>query len=199
MNYKKVITQLESLREDAKDRMEHAGEERSIYHDDYRALDVALRAVSKLKEEEEANKFFPIAVSELARVEIADRDYTEGGKKYFTFDKACAIEKKLNNGWRLPTRKEWTLICEEFACGDDGCLSGQLLIDKLGLGLNGWQYHEDQQVRGVGALGLYWSSVADSATIARDLNFTTASVLPSYGDTRARGFSVRLVRDVEKV
>lgn len=137
-------------------------------------------------------------VSKLAGVEIATKDYTEGDKKLFTFDQACSIEKKLNNGWRLPTRKEWVLICEEFTCGDDGNLDAQLLMDKLGLGLHGWQDDEDQQLRSVGSGGFYWSSVADSATYARNLDFNAANVYPSSSFNRGFGFSIRLVKDVAK-
>lgn len=52
--------------------------------------------------------------SELAKVLIAPEDYVEDEKKYFTWEEACEIKDKLNNGWRLPTRSEWVLICEEF-------------------------------------------------------------------------------------
>lgn len=137
-------------------------------------------------------------ISKLANIEIASHDYSEGDKKYFTFDEACEIEEKLGNGWRLPTRKEWVLICEEFACGEDGELNAGMLMDKLKLGLNGnvGPWASNQQVRNVGANGYYWSSVADSATYARGLDFNPANVYPSYGYGRAYGFSVRLVKDV---
>lgn len=46
MSIDEVIAQLESLREDAKDRMKHTDEPHSIYHDDYYALTVAINAVS---------------------------------------------------------------------------------------------------------------------------------------------------------
>lgn len=143
--------------------------------------------------------FEPIAVSKLSGLEIADKDYVEGDKKYFTYDEAMEVQEKLKlTGWRLPTRKEWVLICEEFACGDDGDLHGQLLSERLRLGLNGWQYHEDQRVRSVGGYGYYWSSVASSATNARYLYFDAAYVYPSHSYYRAYGFSVRLVRDLHK-
>lgn len=142
------------------------------------------------------DSFDSVVVSHLANVMIADKDYSEGDKKYFTFDEACEIEKKLNNGWRLPTRKEWVLICEEFACNDGGKLDSSMLMDKLKLGLNGYQEGAGG-IWDVGAHGLYWSSVADSATYARHLSFNPTNVYPSYGDNRAYGFSVRLVKDVE--
>lgn len=150
-----------------------------------------------IKLKREAGPFTAIAVCELARVEIADRDYTEGSKKHFTYEEALKTQEQFEGtGWRLPTRREWGLICENFACGGDGNLKGQLLIDKLGLGLNGWQDYEDQLIRSVGVYGYYWSSVADSATNARHLLFNAANVYPSYGSYRGDGFSVRLIRDI---
>lgn len=48
MSNDEVIAQLESLREDSRDRMNHTDEEHSIYHDDYYALTVAIQAVIKM-------------------------------------------------------------------------------------------------------------------------------------------------------
>lgn len=145
--------------------------------------------------------FSPIAESKLAGVEIADKDYTEGDKRHFTYDEAMKIQKKLKRtGWRLPTRKEWVLICEEFACGEDGELDAKMLMDKLKLGLNGYvsPWSSLQQVRDVGANGNFWSSAAAGGANARDLYFHPANVYPSDGSNRAYGFSVRLVRDLQK-
>lgn len=48
MSNEEVIAQLESLREDAGDRMKHTDEDHSIYHNDYYALTVAIQAVIKM-------------------------------------------------------------------------------------------------------------------------------------------------------
>ncbi len=55
--------------------------------------------------------------------------------------------------------------------------------------VNPWASY--RQVRGVGGYGHDWSSVADSAALARDLGFNAWNVSPSYGNHRADGFSVR--------
>lgn len=52
MTNEEVIAQLESLREDTKERMNHTDGERSIYHDDYYALTVAIQAVIKMSKGE---------------------------------------------------------------------------------------------------------------------------------------------------
>lgn len=115
--------------------------------------------------------------SELAKVLIAPENYTEGDKKYFTWKEACAIEKKLNNGWRLPTRQEWTLICEEFGTK------------------NGVLYSEENVPSYAGNVGYYWSSTPNSnSTQANLLDFhSTLPVNPSNLTNRYQGFSVRCI------
>lgn len=136
--------------------------------------------------------------SELAKVLIAAVDYVEGDKKHFTWDEACALEKKLGNGWRLPTRHEWALIVEEFG-QKGGRLDAKTLIKNLGLGLNGGDWHDDDGVCFAGSYGLYWSSTPYSnGTYAYYLYFgSTTSVNPSYYSARQIGVSVRLVKDLE--
>lgn len=140
----------------------------------------------------------PLVVSRLAQVEIADRDYREGDRVHFTYDEALEIEKKLSGtGWRLPTRSEWVLICEEFG-QKDGCLEGDTLATNLGINYNGWYDPEDNHVYSAGFLGLYWSSTpSSSATNAYYLSFSTSSVNPSTNLNRYTGRSLRLVRGVE--
>lgn len=137
-------------------------------------------------------------ISNLARVEIAPKDYTEGDKKHFNFDEACKIEDKLKNGWRLPTRHEWSLICEEYSLDEDGDLSYSKLHESLDLNLNGYVYPWNQQLRHVGAYGCYWSSTASTAANGFNLGFIASGVYPSYSNNRAYGLSVRLVRDLEE-
>lgn len=143
------------------------------------------------------DQFKTIVTSELAKVEIADKDYTEGDKIHFTYEEALEIEKKLKGtDWRLPTRSEWALICEEFGCDNDGKLNGQLLIDKLELGLNG--YVATGSLNRAGAIGYYWASTAYSPEVAYYLGFNSGALYPSYSHWRFYGFSIRLVRDIEE-
>ena len=141
--------------------------------------------------------FGVIATSKLAGVEIADKDYTEGDKKYFTYDEALEVEKNLEDGWRLPTRHEWALICEEFACNDEGRLDAKLLTDVLGLGLNGWVGTSGEE-HDVGSEGNYWSSTTTSAGRAYSLTFNISTVYPSNNSNRYLGFPLRCVRDLHK-
>lgn len=135
--------------------------------------------------------------SELAKVIIAPQDYVEGDKKFFTWDEACAIKDKLDNGWRLPTRSEWVLICEEFG-QKDGCLDADTLVNNLGLERHGWQ-DEDGSLRDAGHNGSYWASSAyPSSLYAFNLYFNSTNVYPSSNTNRWLGFTVRLVKDVEK-
>lgn len=135
--------------------------------------------------------------SKLANLLIAPEDYIEGEKKHFTYDEAIAIEKKLNNGWRLPTRHEWALICEEFACGSDGRLDPELLTKNLGLDKKG--YVIDGSLNGVGSNGSYWSRTVYSGNSqgAYNLYFYSSGVYPANANNRCYGFSVRLVKELE--
>ena len=139
-----------------------------------------------------------IATSKLAGVEIAAEDYVEGDKRHFTWDEAIEAVEKLGNGWRLPTRKEWSLICEEFGCDEDGRLSGGLLAKNLNLKANGWKDYNNGSLNYSGTYGYWWSSTASNTTNHYYLVYGTSSGLYSgYDDYRYYGFSVRCVRDVE--
>lgn len=145
---------------------------------------------------EKLPKFNPkvIAVSKLAGVEIADRNYIEGDKRHFTFDEALEIEKKFKGtGWRLPTRSEWALICEEFG-QENGILNALILSKALNLDYGGNVI--SSSLYNAGSIGYYWSSTANNASSAYNLYFST-SVLPSSTNYRYVGFSVRCVRDVD--
>lgn len=150
------------------------------------------------KIEEAPQDFGVIATSKLAGVEIADQDYTEGDKEYFTFDEALEIEKGLKNGWRLPTRHEWVLICEDLALDEHGTLSSQKLRDKLGLSLKGFFDLNDEEVYRLGANAYYWSSVASTTTNGYALYFYATGVYPSNSFSRAVGFPLRFVRDLKE-
>lgn len=137
--------------------------------------------------------------SELAKVLIAPEDYIVGDKKYFPYDEACVIEKNLNNGWRLPTRQEWVLICEEFGT-KDGVYDIDTLIKNLGLEKHGLLYSGDDEPSYAGDYGYYWSSTPYSNynSNAYYLFFSsTSSISPSNYIYRNAGFSVRLVKDLQ--
>lgn len=134
--------------------------------------------------------------SETAGLIIAPEDYTESDKKYFTWDEAMALD--LPDGWRLPTRHEWVLICEEFANGPDGRLEFPLLEKALGLKKNGYYDPEYEKVDNQGSNGHYWSATAYSAaTYAYSLSFDSSNVSPQGDSSKYYGFSVRLVKDTK--
>lgn len=137
--------------------------------------------------------------SELAKVLIAPVDYAEGDKKHFSWEEACAIEKKLGNGWRLPTRSEWVLICEELGQKDGG-LNMKTLMGNLKLGLNGADWRDGDGVCYAGGIGYYWSSTPVSdGTQAYSLVFSsTGSINPSNYYGRQSRRSVRLVMESKK-
>lgn len=140
--------------------------------------------------------FGVIATSKLAGVEIADRDYTEGEKEYFTFDEALEVENNLKDGWRLPTRHEWALISEEFANDDNDHLSSKLIMQKLHLVKNGY-IDEHGNVWEENLTSNYWSRSAYTLSdFAHYFSFDSSTVFPSdYGD-KCCGFSLRCVRDL---
>ena len=159
---------------------------------------LARQALREAMSQPYAASFGVIATSKLAKVDIADHDYTEGDKKHFTFEEALEVEKKLKcTGWRLPTRSEWALICEEFG-QKDGARDAAQLMSALKLSLNGYVYPSGQNLILTGTYGYYWSSTPYSNGVnAYNLYFSSTSVGPSdFGNCYA-GFSLRLVRDVE--
>lgn len=135
--------------------------------------------------------------SKLANIIVAPEDYEEGDKKFFNYDEAMKKVKELNNGWRLPTNKEWNLLAWEFGEKDDVLDSGTLM-DNLNLELKGYM-DEDGDLRYSGQFGNGWSSRAYSTTnFAYYLDFNASVVNPSYYYGRWYGFPLRLVKDVEK-
>lgn len=142
--------------------------------------------------------------SSVLHLEVATSDYWEesdgvddfavvdGKRRYFTWQEAVNI--RVGDGWRLPTREEWAILYEEFGSG---------LADRLSLGLNGWiGYNEltgSVELGLKGYFGYYWSasiisiytrSVYATAVSAREAN-------PDYKAEVSRKLSVRLVRDVK--
>lgn len=150
----------------------------------------------------------PVVESKLANLQVALTDYYElsdnnnatvvdGKKKYFTYDEAMEVQKKLEDrGWRLPTRSEWVLLCEEFGQDDDGLLSPKKLEENLRLIRGGHVNLSTGSLRYAGLSSYYWSATTyPNATYAYALHFTSTNVYPSDYNARFYGFSVRLVRD----
>ena len=148
--------------------------------------------------------------SKLLPIEIATNDYWEasdddqnpmvvdGKKRYFTWAEAMAIKA---DGWRLPTRAEWAVLCTEFG-EKDGDIGYDALIKALGLGKNG--YVNSGSLWFAGDIGYYWSSIAYPSTSGayylyfRSGNFYSGCVNPSSSAPCHFGQSVRLVRDVKE-
>lgn len=135
-------------------------------------------------------------VSNLANVIIAPEDYTEKDKDKFTYEEALELEKSFPDGWRLPTRKEWVLICEEFALESaTGLLKPDLIEKKLGLKENG---HSDCDGlrQDTDSAGCYWSRTAYNAYYAYELYFFSSNLYPSGYTHKNLGNSVRCVKEL---
>lgn len=138
--------------------------------------------------------------SKLANILIAPVDYVEGNKKYFNWDEAMELEKKLPDGWRLPTRQEMVLMAEEFGYDPEtGKLNSEILRENLKLSLNGYLYAGDSSPYTVGTNGYYWSRTANSSAYAYGLGVNSnGNVAPAGVSSRSNGFSVRCVKDLEE-
>lgn len=126
--------------------------------------------------------------SKLANVIIAPENYTDGEKEYFTWEEAMDLEKSLPDGWRLPTRKEWVLLCEEFGWNDNiKDLDGKVLAKKLKIQLN------------PGSSAYYWSRTAYDSALAYSFGFSSSNsrLYPADYSSRYHGVSVRLVKEVK--
>lgn len=142
-------------------------------------------------------EFNVLATSKLANIQIADEDYHDGNKYLFTFEEALKIEESLKGmGWRLPTRSEWVLLCEEFGQEASEITSG-ILCDKLKLKKRGHYNYISDSLYGEGSVGRYWSRTAYSGTDAYYLYFDSSNVGPQDYDYRGYGFALRLVRDLK--
>lgn len=126
-------------------------------------------------------------VSKLSNVIIAPEDLVKGGKEEFTYDEALDLEKSLPDGWRLPTRKEWVLICEEFAWNDKTKdLDSKLLASKIKIPIGHYIYKS------------YWSRTANSSTDAYLLDLdSSGNLYPANSDSRCYGNSVRCVKEAK--
>lgn len=131
--------------------------------------------------------------SKLTNLIIAPEDYTEGERKFFTWEEAMEINVP---GWRLPTRSEWVLIIEEFGCGKDGKMSPEKLYPGLKLALNG-RIDCDKILWGVGTSGYWWSSTRRDEYAVYGLYAGGSTPFVDYRD-KDYGCSVRLVKEIDQ-
>lgn len=139
--------------------------------------------------------------SKMLGIEIASENYWEidgdGEKKeHFTWDEAMEIEKKLPDGWRLPTRSEWVVLAEEFGVDDNGELDKDIFMQNLTMYYTG--YVNGGSVYSPSVDAFYWSRTAYSETLAYDLDFYSGGGFgPQSASYKYYGFAVRCVRDME--
>jgi hypothetical protein len=110
------------------------------------------------------------------------------GKHYYSWTTANIVAREIGDDWRLPTKEELENLCKELGkdfykimkpepngyCGSTGGLGNQ------------------------GSYGSWWSSTPYSTTNAYRMHFDSSAVNPSYNLFKLYGFTVRLVRDIER-
>lgn len=121
--------------------------------------------------------------SKLAKIEVSLQDYCEDGKAGFTWYEAMEIEKKLPDGWRLPTRSEWCLLCEEFGQNENGELDPKELMKNLNMDPSS-------------SFGRWWSSTVYSDAYAYYLGVNTSAIYPQHDNIKSYSFALRFVRDL---
>lgn len=143
--------------------------------------------------------------SRLAGLIVAPEDYFEGDKKFFTWDEAMEAQKSMPDGWRLPTRQEWRLLCEEFGSPDPNeDYDANELCKNLHLERNGWVDSSDmddynkspekfEEILDQGTHGYWWSAGSYSSTHARNLGINGNYTDPELDNYKTYGFSVRCV------
>lgn len=142
-----------------------------------------------------------VITSELTHLEIMCQDYTHDGQRYFNYEETKKIEESLTDGWRLPTRHEWVLLCEEFGQNAKGQLTPDILKENLQLKCNGYYHKDRDDIKGITSRG-YWRSSTVNATLNNDkhtyLLTTSKSVVnPDALAWEDDGYAIRLVRDIK--
>ena len=92
-------------------------------------------------------------------------------------------------GFRLPTESEWETEMNSWSTQD----AAGAFASPLKLVAAGQRRHSDGGFDGIDINGLYWSSTV-IATSAYYLGFTLSSAI-TYNTLRARGYSVRCIKD----
>ena len=130
--------------------------------------------------------------------------YAKDGHHYYTWHEAMEAARSV--GKRLPTREEWTALCDLGSTWDDELKGrwfggnhdsdhkGSLFLPAAGL-----RYSNSGELALTSSYGYYWSSSpyygGDNG--AGTLGFYSGYVNPLSYNGRALGFSVRCVRDKE--
>lgn len=167
----------------------------------------ALAEGNKAYEEEQFKDWEDNAIYLDCGIVLAPEDYHEGERKFFNWDEAMEIEKKSNGKWRLPTPKEWMMICAELGTDEDGVFDVEALEKNTGMKRNGWVWGDDiddyrenssdgDTLLSQGTNGYFWSATAKSGTHAYHLYFNSGNLNPQYNNFKGYGFAVRCVKGV---
>lgn len=150
--------------------------------------DILKRFFEPAFDQPEEKSWEPVETLKLPAIglEVALEDYTEGATVSFSWHEAIEIEDKLDNGWRLPTAREWWLIClavtdpDEEDYVDARSVAATLEMNRL----------------------YYWSSSVYSDISSRYLAFytdgTNRNLDPQGRSSKGSAFAVRLVKDLEE-
>ena len=128
--------------------------------------------------------------------------YKKDGHHYYTWQEAMDAAKSV--GKRLPTREEWTALCDLgstwdaerkgrwFGGNHDSDHKGSLFLPAAGL-----RSGNSGELASTSSFGYYWSSSPGYGgnNGAGNLHFYSGNVGPLNSGNRAGGFSVRCVRD----
>lgn len=110
------------------------------------------------------------------------------GKHYYNWTTANIIAREIGDGWRLPTKEELENLCKEL---------GKDFYKIMKPELNGYCLSTGG-LGGQGSNGYWWSSTPYSTAYAYLMNFNSSAVNPSYNNHKYNGFTVRLVREIER-
>lgn len=142
--------------------------------------------------------FKPVMVTKLdfTKLEVMLVDYTEKNKKFFTYKEAMAVQKKMKNGWRLPTRSEWTLICEELG-QKKGEVVSEVLAKNLHICFCGYYVESEEIIKCINTRSKYWSSTSSCNTYAYCLDLDKGYRAEVSSLNKDYGLCIRLVRDIK--
>lgn len=115
---------------------------------------------------------------------------------YHTFDEA---QESAPEGYRLPTMEEFCiLVANTVYSFDDKTKEGVFTFKNgsvLRLPASGYRNGGNGVLYSQGALGLYWS-ISIISTHAYSLSFNSGNVTPADSNSRANGFALRCVKEV---
>lgn len=116
-------------------------------------------------------------------------------KIHFTWDEAMEYEEEVlkPHGWRLPTTKEWAMLCATYI-GDDGKNDTARFEKELNFAKSGYVGVAGGVV-GTNLEGRWWSSTATSASAANYLRESSGYFLPQSNNSKRHGFCVRAVKE----